>query len=110
MPRRDKKSLGESLVAEGIITEEQLKQAEKEEKKLGLRLRKVLVKMGLVAEEDLVTFLSDKMDLPRIELSNYLIDPNVVESIPEELARRCAKPLIMVNAATGIQSWLKRWI
>ncbi len=32
------------------------------------------------------------------------------ESVPEELARRCTKPLIMVNAATGIQSWIKRWI
>ncbi len=31
------------------------------------------------------------------------------ESIPEEIARRCEKPLIMVNAATGIQSWIKRW-
>lgn len=32
------------------------------------------------------------------------------DSIPEIVARRCTKPLIMVNAAGGITSWLKRWI
>jgi nucleotide-binding universal stress UspA family protein len=32
------------------------------------------------------------------------------ESIPETIARRCPQPLVMVNAAKGIQSWIKRWI
>jgi len=32
------------------------------------------------------------------------------ESLPELLAQRCTKPLIMVNAAHGIGSWLRRWI
>ena len=32
------------------------------------------------------------------------------DSVPEIVARRCTKPLIMVNAAGGIVSWLKRWI
>lgn len=88
MAKREKKSLGESLVEEGIITLEQLKQAQEEEKRLGQRLRKVLVKMGLIAEEDLVAFLSTKLGLPIIELSNYLIDPKIIELVPEELARK----------------------
>jgi len=86
--RRDKKSLGESLVEEGIITLQQLKQAQEEEKRLGLRLRKVLVKMGYICEEDLVEFLSSKLGLPRIELNNYLIDPKIIELVPEDLARK----------------------
>lgn len=86
--RRQKKSLGESLAEEGIISTEQLKQAQKEEKRTGQRLRNVLVKMGLIAEEDLVAFLSEKSGLPRIELSSYLIDPKIVELIPEVLARK----------------------
>ncbi len=32
------------------------------------------------------------------------------ESIPEEIARRCDKPLVMVNAVIGFQSWIKRWL
>jgi len=86
--RAGKKSLGESLVEEGIISLEQLKQAQEEEKRTSQRLRNVLVKMGLIAEEDLVTFLSDKLGLPRIELGNYLIDPKIVELVPEALARK----------------------
>ena len=88
MARAGKKSLGESLVEEGIISLEQLKQAQEEEKRTSQRLRNVLVKMGLIAEEDLVTFLSDKLGLPRIELGNYLIDPKIVELVPEALARK----------------------
>ncbi len=88
MAKREKKSLGQSLVEEGIITPEQLEQAQAEEKHLGLRLRKILVKMGLIAEEDLVVFLSTKLGLPRIELGNYLIDPKITELVPEDLARK----------------------
>ena len=88
MAKRQKKSLGESLAEEGIITQEQLKQAQAEEKRTGQHMRKVLVKMGLIAEEDLIAFLSSKLNLPRIELSNYLIDPKITELIPEELARK----------------------
>jgi APA family basic amino acid/polyamine antiporter len=32
------------------------------------------------------------------------------ESIPEIISRKCSKPLIMVHATTGIQSWIKRLI
>ncbi len=83
-----RKSLGESLVDEGVVTQDQLKQAQEEEKRTGLRLRKALVKLGFIAEEDLVSFLSEKLNVPRIELSNYLIDPKVIELVPEDLARK----------------------
>lgn len=85
---KQKKSLGESLVEEGMITPQQLKQAQEEERRSGQRLHKVLVKMGLISEEDLVSFLSAKLGVPRIELSNYLIDPKVIELIPEDLAKK----------------------
>ncbi|MDP8296685.1 MAG: type II secretion system ATPase GspE [Candidatus Orphnella occulta] len=88
MAKLGKKSLGESLVEEGIITSEQLKQAKLEEKRSGKRLRKVIVKMGLMTEEDLVFFLSNKLGLPRIELAGYLIDSKTIELVPENLARK----------------------
>ena len=88
MVKKQKRSLGDSLVEEGIITPEQLKKAKAEEKRSGLRLRKVLVKLGFISEEDLVFFLSNKLGLPRIELSGYLIDSKTIELIPENLARK----------------------
>jgi nucleotide-binding universal stress UspA family protein len=38
-----------------------------------------------------------------------LIYQIVRESIPDIVARKCDKPLIMVKASGGIRSWLKRW-
>jgi len=88
MLKQDKKSLGDSLVEAGIITAAQLRQAQDEEKNTGIRLRKVLIDKGMVSEEDLAEFISNKLSLPRIELSNYLIDPKIIELVPEELARK----------------------
>ena len=85
---KQKTSLGESLVEEGILTADQLKKAQAEEKQSGQRLRKVLVKMGFIAEEDLVAFLSTKLAIPHIELGNTLIDNAVIDLVPEELARK----------------------
>ncbi|MDD5449475.1 MAG: GspE/PulE family protein [Candidatus Omnitrophica bacterium] len=86
--KKERKSLGESLVEAGILTAEQLKQAEADEGYSGQRLRDTLVRLGFIAEEDLVTFLSDKLGLPRIDLANYIIDPKIVELVSEELARK----------------------
>jgi nucleotide-binding universal stress UspA family protein len=32
------------------------------------------------------------------------------ETIPDLIAQRCSKPLVMVKAAAGLRSWIKRWI
>jgi type IV pilus assembly protein PilB len=83
-----KKSLGERLVASGIITQDQLKRAQDEESRSAERLRNVLVRLGFIAEEDLVSFISQELGLPRVELTNYIIDPKIIELVPEELARK----------------------
>jgi type IV pilus assembly protein PilB len=83
-----KKLLGESLVEKGLITEEQLRQAELEAGTDAKPLRKILTKKGLISEEDLAAFLSQEFDLPFVDLANYLIDPEIIDLIPEELARK----------------------
>ena len=83
-----KKSLGESLVEEGILTPEQLAKAQEEERRTGQRLRKIIVKLGLIEEDDLVALMSSKSGIPRIELANYLIAPQIIELVPETLARK----------------------
>ena len=32
------------------------------------------------------------------------------ETVPEIVAQRCGKPMVMVNSSGGIQSWIRRWI
>jgi type IV pilus assembly protein PilB len=51
-------------------------------------LRKILTKKGLISEEDLIAFLSQEFDLPLVDLTNYLIDPEIIDLIPEDLARK----------------------
>lgn len=44
------------------------------------------------------------------QLDRKLFQVTRREPIPEIVARRCNKPLVMVRAAVGIRSWIKRWI
>ena len=83
-----KKMLGESLVEKGLITAEQLKQAEIEAKADAKPLRNILTKKGLISDEDLTVFLSQEFNLPFIDLTNYLIEPEIIDLVPEDLARK----------------------
>jgi type IV pilus assembly protein PilB len=87
MPKRVKKSLGEMLLDKNIITQEQL-DAAKVQTKSGKSLRQALIETGIITEEDMVEFISQHMDIPRMELSNYLIDATVIDLVPEEIARK----------------------
>ena len=88
MVTAQKKLLGESLVEKGVITEEQLRQAEHEARADVKPLRKILTKKGLIGEDDLAVFLSQQFDLPFIDLTNYLIESEIIDLVPEVLARK----------------------
>lgn len=83
-----KMRLGDALIHEGLINEEQLQQALALQKKSGKRLGGVLVEMHLVTEQDIVQILSKQLRIPYIDLSNYLIDPVIAKLIPEHIAKR----------------------
>ena len=85
---KEKKTLPETLVEIGLLTAGQVKEAQREEKETGQPLRRVIVQKGFISEDDLVAFLSSNMNLPRIELASYIIEPEVISLIPEELARK----------------------
>ena len=88
MPVRQRKSLGESLVEQKIISEEQLKSAVKESENSGESLRKTLIKTGMVTEDDICNFFEEQLGIPRIDLKNYLIDQKILSLIPESLAKK----------------------
>jgi len=83
----EKRSFGEYLVDLGVITSEQLKKALQEQRR-GERLEQVLVRLKFASEEVVLQHLADYFDLPYVDLDTYLIDEQVLELIPEELARR----------------------
>ena len=98
MPIKRRKSLGESLVEQRLITLDQLKVAIVDSEKSGEPLRRTLVKFGMVSEEDIITFFEEQLGIPKVELSRFLIDPKVINLIPEDLARKyLAIPLFRIG-------------
>lgn len=84
---KEKKRIGELLVGSGAITEEELQKGLKQQKISGDPLGSTIVKLGLLTEHDLVTILSQQLDIPYLFLENYLFDPATVKLIPEDYAR-----------------------
>jgi len=88
MSRIEKKLLGESLVAEKLITEEQLKLALAEQKKSSDTLGLTLLKLQYLTEQKLLEFLETKLGFTYANLRNYVIDAKIVKIIPENIARK----------------------
>jgi len=80
--------LSDILVEQGLLDSAQLAKAVAEQKKTGQPLSRVLVEMKLVTEEDIVVALSEQLSIPHIRVENYTIPPEVIEEVPETLARQ----------------------
>jgi type IV pilus assembly protein PilB len=63
MIERRRKKLGEILIAQGMITNEQLLHALQEHKRSGISLGTVLVKMGYISDDDLSSVLGEQIHL-----------------------------------------------
>ncbi|TAK01907.1 MAG: type II secretion system protein GspE, partial [Candidatus Manganitrophaceae bacterium] len=87
-PQQKRKMLGEMLIAEGLLSNEQLKRALTEQKTHGGRIGVVLKSLGLVTEDDIIKVLGKQMGIHYVDLSGIIIEPEVIQIIPEMLARR----------------------
>ncbi|MBN7826059.1 Flp pilus assembly complex ATPase component TadA [Bowmanella dokdonensis] len=80
--------LGDLLVHEGIISQEQLQSALDAQRQSGRKLGQTLTDLGLVSETQLLTFLSQQLNVPLIDVNQHNLDPNTVKLLPEVQARR----------------------
>ena len=83
-----RKRLGDLLVEEGIVTDDQVGQALAAQKGTGRKLGDTLIHLGFLTETQMLTFLSQQLDLPLIDLNRASIDANAVQLLPEVHARR----------------------
>lgn len=88
MARISRLSLTDVLLKEGFITEEDLKKAEQHQRDNGGLLSYILVKLGLVTEEQIVVGLAEQLGIPHMKLTHYKLDPEVVELLPERIIRK----------------------
>jgi len=80
--------LGDFLLADKLITQDQLEQALSTQKKEPGKIGSILIRLGYVAEEDIAQALSKQFGYPSINLSKFEIDEKVVELIKPEIARK----------------------
>ena len=88
MGRVEKIRIGDVLVAEKIISAEQLRIALESQKRLGKKLGRVLVDQGMATEEQIATALARQLSAPYINLKLYNASPEIVRRLSEAQARR----------------------
>lgn len=89
--------LGELLVRNQLISDDQLAKAIAEQNREGIRLGAALVKLGYVQEHDLSSFLSRHYGVPSIDLAQFEIDPAIIKLIPADVAQKYQ--LLPINRA-----------
>jgi type IV pilus assembly protein PilB len=80
--------LGQVLLDEGLINEEQLARALNAQRLTSAPLGTVLVNQGAIPEDHLTLVLSMHLDTPVADLKHVDIDPEVASLVPEDFARR----------------------
>ncbi len=93
--------LGELLVEEGLITRQALSKALAESSATGKRLGQVLVQSGAIEEDRLARTLATQMNVPMVNLNQFLFVPELVKLLPESAARRC-RALVLEDKPQGL--------
>ncbi len=83
-----KKKIGDLLVEKGLISASQLEEGLREQGILGKRLGEVLVAKGYISEDELIDAVSERLSIPKISLSSMVIDPQIVQRVSVDVARR----------------------
>lgn len=80
--------LGDLLIQDGLITQEQLNQALDEQSRTGRKLGAVLIDLGIVEESEMLNQLADHLHIPFIDIDKRKIDADLIKKLPEIQARR----------------------
>jgi MSHA biogenesis protein MshE len=88
MGRPEKIRLGDVLVAQKAISQDQLRIALEQQKKSGRRLGRVLVEQGFVNDEQICEAISRQLNIPYVNLKFHNFSADVVRRLPEAQARR----------------------
>src|SRR3989338_1274184 len=95
--------LGQLLVNNHLVTEEQLEKALELQKREGGRLGSNLVKLGFLSEEKLVAFLSKQYGVPAVNLAEYKVENTLTKFIPLEVAQKYSiMPVARVGATLTV--------
>lgn len=86
--RKGKKRIGDILVEEGILTEEQLEEALKAAKAENKKIGEAITDLGFATEQDIAEALSSQLGFEYVNLSTVNIPDNVLSLINESVLRK----------------------
>lgn len=85
---KQKIKIGELLLSSGALTQEQLNSALERHKQTGQRLGKVIVELGFLTTEQFLSYLSQQLQIPFVDLRRYNFDVSLIHRLRESYARR----------------------
>jgi MSHA biogenesis protein MshE len=88
MARPEKIRLGDLLVQQKLISQEQLVEALAKQKQSGRKLGRVLVEHGFITEDEISGSIARQLQIPYLDLRQVHVRPEIVRLLPEQLARR----------------------
>src|SRR5664279_814589 len=88
MARPEKIRLGDLLIQQGLLTDEQLKFALDEQKRSGRKLGRIVVESSFVTEEAISQALARQLQVPFVDLKHFNPKPELINLLPEAQARR----------------------
>jgi general secretion pathway protein E len=83
-PRDTLPDLGERLVAQGLLSERDLERARLAKREMGCMLGEALVRLGLVAESNVVKALGEELGVVVVVKDDYPEEPALLELVPEQ--------------------------
>src|SRR5207302_60662 len=83
-----KRHIGQILISQGILTEDQLRIALLEQLKTHQPVGKLLVNLGFVSEATLRDALSEKLGLQSVDLTQIVVDSMALKLVPREFSKR----------------------
>ena len=100
-PKRPQRPLGALLVEKGLVSEDQLRIALKEQKRSGEPLGKVLTTMGFITEAMVRDALGQNIGQQSIDLAQIVVNAEALKLVPQDAARRYNVLPVAFNRETG---------
>ncbi len=83
---KDKKSIGQLLVEAGVITDDELVNALRQQEKTGGFLCDNIIKLGFATEDKILPVLSKQLGIDYVKLKDVNINKNVIKNVPAKFA------------------------
>lgn len=83
---KNKQSIGQLLVGAGVITDDELVNALRQQEKTGGFLCENLIKLGFATEDEILPVLSKQLGIDYVKLKDVSINKNVIKNVPAKFA------------------------